>query len=423
MTSIPYFAAALSMFLVGNAIAAELPEGTVLDASNIGAHASDTLEGHPISSLMPDTQKMLVEKYGLKMHLAHSKPIVVSPDIVRATEEQLGKVTLDPQTKKVIGFKAGVAFPKISQDDPDIALKLIWNQFYLAPVVGDSQQTSANASYTIDAKTGIERSFQIRSNKIRLDGRWSGGPTALEDGTVHKIQADVFVAPRDAAGLGVFQKSYNDGRPDAIWAYVKSARRIRRLSGGAWMDPIGSMDMLNDDNWMINAFPLWYKGYRYLGKRWMLVMAHQPNMPGEDPSIRWDFETPPHWNPKNATFEAREVHMIEAIPPIEHPYSKKILYMETDPYFPHFYLGEFYDKKNELWRIANSGFSELPMADGKPGFSLTFVLYVDVQRERGTLVDLVPDPKHYVINRPGLTPEMFQPEILKEAAEGKLASQ
>ena len=188
------------------------------------------------------------------------------------------------------------------------------------------------------------------------------------------------------------------------------------------MDPVGNLDILNDDNWLLNAYPLWYKEYRYLGKRWILAVTHQPAIPGQDPGLRWDFKSPPHWNPKGLTVEPREVHVIEAIPPAEHPYSKKILYMESDPYFPHFYLGEYYDKKQELWRIANQGFGPLKMADGKPGFFTTFLLYVDVQRERATLVDINPDPRHYVLNRPNARPEDFKPELLKDAAEGKLAT-
>jgi hypothetical protein len=188
------------------------------------------------------------------------------------------------------------------------------------------------------------------------------------------------------------------------------------------MDPVGTLDILNDDNWLLNAYPLWYKEYRYVGKRWILAVAHQPPIPGKNPELRWDFKSAPHWNPRRLVFEPREVHVLEAIPPTEHPYSKKILYMESDPYFPHFYLGEYYDKKNELWRIANQGFGEMTTADGKPGFFTTFLLYVDVQRARATLVDINPDPAHYIINRPTANPDEFRPEILKDAAGGKLST-
>jgi hypothetical protein len=414
-------ACAMALLVGGTETAvAGVPVGTILEAANLDSLAQEEFEGHRVRDLLTETQELQIRKYGMKMRLARTKPIIVSPDIIAATEKNASSVRFDPATGKVGGFVSGLPFPDISDADPHKALKLMWNQFWLAPGVGDSQQASTNIGFTINADTGVDRTFEIRPNKIRMDGRWSGGPAALGDGTLHKIQADVFVGPRDLAGLGTYQQSYNDGRLDDIWAYVKSARRVRRLSGGAWMDPIGVFDILNDDNWIINAYPLWYTEYRYVGKRYILANVHQPAVPGKDPKLRWDLETPPHWNPRNFVVEPRQVHVIEAIPPKEHPYSRKVVYMEADPYFPHFYLGDFYDRKNELWRIANQGFGEMQMGDCKPGFFTTSLLYVDVQRDRGTFVDINPDPAVYVLNNPTLRPEHFRPEMLKEAAEGRM---
>lgn len=381
----------------------------------------DTFEGHRIADLLLDSQRLLISQYGMKIELADSRPIVVSPDIVDATERNSSNARLDVQTGKVSGFVAGVPFPRIDPDDPDIALKLIWSQFYLAPVLGDVQEVSDITAFTVGARDGVRRTQNIRGQQIRMEGRFSGGPATLGDGTVHKMQVDYFTGPRDIAGTGVFQIKYNDGRVDDVFAYVKTARRIRRLSGGSWMDPTGALDFLNDDSFLFNSYPLWHQGYRYLGRRWMLAVVHQPPIGGPDSNQRYDLETPPHWNSKGLKFEPREVHVIEVVTPEVHPYSKKVLYMEADPYFPHFYFGEYYDRKGELWRIHQSHFGEKEMADGKPGFYIAGFPIIDVQREQATVLDLRPDG--YVLNRPGVVPEDFRPEILKEAAEGRLASQ
>lgn len=401
------------------ALAEELSAGTVLDSGNIEGLMESTFEGHRVSDLLVGSQRLLISQYGMKVELSSSRPIVVSPDIVDATERYSGEVRLDPQTRKVAGFTAGVAFPRIEPDDPDIALKLIWNQFYLAPALGDVQEVSDITAFTIGANDGVRRTQSLRGQQLRMEGRFSGGPATLGNGLVHKMQVDYFTAPRDIAGTGVFQIKYNDGRVDDVFAYVKTARRIRRLSGGTWMDPTGALDFLNDDSFLFNSYPLWHQGYRYLGKRWMLAVVHQPAILGSDSSQRLDFENPPHWNNKGLKFEPRGVHVIEVITPDAHPYLKKVLYMEADPYFPHFYFGEYYDRKGELWRVHQSHFGEKEMADGKPGFYIAGFSVVDVQREQATALDLVPDG--YVLNRPGVVPEDFRPEILKEAAEGRLA--
>ena len=417
MKTLPLLLTALTVIVLP-AFADELPEGTVISATNIDSIASHTFEGHTVSDMIPASVRLLVVKYGLKIQLGHSRPLEISPDYVEATKRYSGQAKLDPSSKKVVNYVAGAPFPNINASDPDAALKLIWNQFYVAPVVGDVQEVGSIQTYTVTAKDGIERKFGMRGGQIRMEGRVSGGPASLGDGTLHKLQCDYFVAPRDTAGVGVFQMKYNDGRPDSVWAYVKSARRIRRMSGGSWMDPTGSLDFLNDDSFLLNSYPLWYKEYRYLGKRWVLVVAHQPPRGGADSATRYDFKDAPHWNPIGMIFEPREVHVIEAIPPAGHPYSKKVLYMESDPNFPHFYLGEFYDKKPELWRVMWHMFGPKTMADGKPGFYIASMASIDVQRERATVLDLVAD--NYVLNRPEAGPQDFRPEVLKEAAEGKM---
>jgi hypothetical protein len=407
--------------MVSPTFADELPEGTVISAENVDIVASNTFEGHKIADLIPESMRLLVVKYGLKMQLGHSRPLEVSPDYIEATKRYAGQVSLDSSSKKVVNFVAGVPFPSINESDPDAALKLVWNQFYVAPVLGDVQEVGNIQTYTVTAQSGIERSFVMRGKQFRMDGRVSGGPATLGEGAVHKLQVDFFVAPRDTAGVGVFQMRYNDGRPDSVWAYVKSARRIRRMSGGSWMDPTGSLDMLNDDSFLLNSYPLWYEQYNYLGKRWILAVAHQPSRGQKgDSSSRYDFENAPHWNPTNIIYEPRQVHVIEAIPPVEHPYSKKILYMESYAYFPHFYFGEFYDKKSELWRMMWHMFGEKQMADGKPGFYIAAHVNIDVQRERASVLDITSD--QYVLNRPGASQSDFRPEVLKEAAEGKMAN-
>ncbi|MCG2634953.1 MAG: DUF1329 domain-containing protein, partial [Gammaproteobacteria bacterium] len=403
----------------GSVAAAELTEGTVIDASNIDQLQADTFEGHTVKELIPEKLAMWVRNYGLTIPLQHSAPIVVSPDYATATEKYASQATYNPATRTVDGFVAGVPFPEISPDDPDIAMKLIWNQYYVAPGAGDAQEVGNIGTYVVDGVKGIERTLTMRGGQIRMEGRVSGGPASLDDGTIHKKQMDFFVAPRDTAGLGVYQIKYNDGRLDSTWAYVKAARRIRRVSGGSWMDPTGALDFLNDDSFLLNSYPTWYPEYRYLGKRWILAIVHSKAPTGGDVNERYDFDNPPYWNPINHGWEPRQVHVIEAIPPVEHPYSRKVLYMEAEqPLFPHFYLGEFYDRKDEFWRMMWMGMLPKEMPDGKPGFAIATFGAVDFQREHASVLDMVPDD--YVLNRPGVTPDDYQPGTLKAVAEGRI---
>ena len=91
-------------------------------------------------------------------------------------------------------------------------------------------------------------------------------------------QKTYFVAhyPQDIRGLGLFSVRYNQADskvPDDSYAYLKSVRRVRRLSGGAWMDPIGGTDQLYDDWDIWDAAPTKYKSNKLIEKRWVLACA------------------------------------------------------------------------------------------------------------------------------------------------------
>ncbi|MBL8477355.1 MAG: DUF1329 domain-containing protein, partial [Methyloversatilis sp.] len=89
------------------------------------------------------------------------------------------------------------------------------------------------------------------------------------------------------------------------------------------------------------------------------AIAHSPEIsvdvkqPYTEPAKRFPrigIEIPPHFNPApDIGWEPREVYVVEGIPPPEHPYSKKVVYMEVD--FPRPYLGYAEDRKGEFWKM------------------------------------------------------------------------
>ena len=120
--------------------------------------------------------------------------------------------------------------------------------------------------------------------------------------------------------------------------------------------------MLNDDAMIFNARPSWYKSFRVLEKKHILVAANNPGKYGEtdnynpkynDPAKAYemvDLENAPCWNPSTMVgWEPVEVYIIECIPPERHPYSKRIIYMDTRD--PEVYMGDCYDKAGAIWKF------------------------------------------------------------------------
>jgi len=338
------------------AIAAELPAGTVIDKSNIDAVKSDTFDGHSVASLLTDKVEWQVRNWNLKLTLDHAKPFPVEPRLVEATKTYSNQVKFDSKSKEVTGYIAGVPFPDIQASDPDAGFKVMWN-FYYAPREGD---TVYNDSFIlgINGNSGLETKQAWIYQRYYFKNRLLDKQPTVGDGSVAAKTFLLAQYPEDIKGIGTFTVRSDSAKFEDTWAYLKSARRARRLSGGAWMDPIGGSDILGDDNNVFNARPSWYKNFKLVGKRWILAVtdgrkdnrvASKSGTVDEFPAI--DLKNPPYWNPVEK-WQPREVYVIEATPPDEHPYSKRVMYVDVDNFRP--WYSENYDKKGEFWKFTMS---------------------------------------------------------------------
>jgi hypothetical protein len=345
--------ASLFAGFLGATAAAELPAGTVISKANLDQVKNDTFEGKTIASMLPEKLEMQVRDYALTIKLRKSMPIRPDPKMVDATRKYAGEVKYDAATNEVTGYKAGLPFPDIKADDANYAAKLIWNFYYASPT-GQVMDFRKFAFLLIDQDKGLERTQHWFFIRYFMKNRLTGNNVPVDgDGSEFSRTLLFATYPQDIRGLGTFTIRKDGPQVEDNWVYIKSARRTRRLPGGAWMDPIGGTDQLNDDIEIWNARPSWYKGYKYLGKRWILAVANgsrtwdesKKGTPEEFPAV--DLANAPHWNMKDE-WEPREVHVIEATPPAEHPYSRKVVYMETQ--IPRIYFGEAYDKKGDFWK-------------------------------------------------------------------------
>lgn len=360
ITSQAFAAAALFGLVTQAALAGELVPGFVISKENFDKIKGETFEGKTITSMVPDKLEAMIKNFGLTIKLAHSKKIEMDPKYVEATKKHSKDVKFDPATRTVSGWTAGMLFPpeSIKMEDPNAGDKVIWN--LRAATYGATMDLRDISFVFISGKTGIERVQRWQSRRYYMEGRLDGGPVSEGNGSIAQKTFLFATSPQDIRGLGTFSIRYNDSTsatPDDTWAYLKSVRRTRRLSGGAWMDPIGGTDQLYDDWDIWDAFPTKYRANKLIGKRFVLAVAHSPlvsvdnskrDTPEEFPSVGLT-EAPYFFPTKTIEWEPREVFVVEGAPPPEHPYSKKVVYMEVD--FPRPYLGEMYDQKGEFWKF------------------------------------------------------------------------
>ncbi len=401
-----------SFSLMGTA--AELPEGTVISAKNLDQIMDDTFEGFKIRDLLTDKFQMWVRDYALEMQLGHAQELQVDPEYIAATEKYKGQAKLNTDNT-VSNYTAGIPFTDVDPVDKSCGWKLAWDHFYADPIMGNSWIALGDVKI-YDAKKGEIDHFTAWSAKSIFEGRTRGEPRIgnVDD---HARYLLVLTEPYDIAGIGVFTKQYNNAQADDGWAYVKALRRVRRIAGGkSWMDPQPKMDLLNDDNQTVLGYPGWFKNWECKGKRHILAVttANDPNIPYTFADAVKEDEFP-HWNPKGLVWEPREVYVVEGETPDEHPYSKKVLYMDAK--YPFYYHGEMYDRKGEFWRLWRQSYSHIKSCDGTPAYADTHTMSIDFQNQRATFIRIGLNKSNC------LSPDFFNPDVLQKAASGALAEE
>jgi hypothetical protein len=408
-----------------NVSAQDLPEGTQINAGNWEQMRTQTYEGKTIESMVPEAIQKAVREYGLEITLRHSEPATLANHIREATATYSSQVKYDPATRKVTGWVAGIPFPDpkvIESAPPEQGGDMVLYNVALAGVnVADNTNCyGPYATLQIDPEKGIERVQGASASYFRVKGRTTGGPTFVGNKPNElKIQVVVFDSPYDIAGLGVYRRIYDDGQLDDIYAYVKSVRRIRRLSGGSWMDTLSGTDILNDDTYSLEAHPTWYPRNELKGKRWMLWPVHSPPIEKHDLGEVLDYKNPPYWNPINKWWEPREVYEVEITTPKGHPYGKKTVYVDAE--IPRALLSVAYTKSGELWRVIYSMIGPEPPKPGEggpPAYQLYNFGAWDLRANHGNYMDC----GRWDTNVP-LRYEDVTPRLLSEAAAGKRLGQ
>lgn len=347
------------MLAAGVVQAAELPEGSVVSKANIDKVKDDTFMGQKIADLLAERMDWELRNTNRKFTLTKAPEPKVAPKWTEASQKYSSAVRYNAITREVSGYQAGLPFPAINEGDSSAGEKIMWNYYFGATnYPGDLR---CDVWFPTVSSKGFEASQFWLFDRIRNRGRLFGESSTLDESDWLTKTIFVGVAPQDIKGTGTFTIRYDaPAKLEDQWVYVKSARRTRRLTGNAWMDPVGSFDFLNDDIYIYNARPSQYKQNKLIGKRWILAATNfnpQRNAAKAGTAEEWaymDMKEAPYWN-VNIPMTPREVYIVEATPPAEHPYSKKVMYVDSKVF--NIYRGEFYDKKGEFWRLGEFFFT------------------------------------------------------------------
>jgi hypothetical protein len=282
-----------------------------------------------------------------------------SVEYVAATQKNKGVAKIGPENS-LEGHKGGQPFLSDEIDckgDPKAGAKIMWNHKYQWNGFGGAE---ANFYYSYwDRGEELPLYYQGVGQFIWLS-RHVENQYAKTDGDVFRgekrtsaegVQVD---QPFDARGIALMTYRYkaSDGpkattKNDDTWVYVPTLRRTRRISTAQRTDAVAGTDFTLDDLFSFNGIVPQYE--------WTCVGEGKFLAPMNTKVKAYPYAKDHNFGPYGLSYaddrwELRDSWVVEMDPRNEdHPYSKKILYIDKQTYTSHYSFA--FDTKNELWKI------------------------------------------------------------------------
>jgi hypothetical protein len=285
---------------------------------------------------------------GARMTVIEARAIPLEPERLIATQQYHAQVSLSPNKNALENYVAGLPFPMVSDDDPDIAIKLMFN--YENRIVVDDVDIRNFECDTgsLDPESGlrIERHFLMgHFRRLYYISRLYHEPKPLwptPDEIRYRELMHPIIEPFDLKGVGLTYNRYLDpARQDDSWLYFPLLKRVRRLSSAQRSDALFGQDADIDSYGGYAGNPAWMD-WRLLGRKQLLAPMHTHHFPA-----RWS--APPADFIFDDTWEPREVYVVEGTSRLEsYAYSRRVIYIDRESFVIPY--TEMYDREGELWK-------------------------------------------------------------------------
>ena len=335
-------------------------------------------------------------EHGMTITVVPTKKVEWPRAYREATEAHAGQVRLSADKTVLENYVAGMPFPNIDVNDPDAAMKIMWNYQY-KPIITDDvlmrdfQVPSGPLTYT--APMVPDREFVLGDfRRLYYNGRLFVDPKPEmpnPDAIRYKEILAPIVAPFDMKGVGQLSFRYlSAARQDDTWLYVPAVRRIRRMSTSQRSDSLFGQDTDQDSYWGFSGNIAWSE-WKLLGVKQALGVVHREHYPVQRCPDGADFAYCDNW-------EKRPVYVIEGISKMpQYAYSKRILYLDSEAWVVLY--SDIYDKRGELWKVWMEFFSFRKQSH--PGSKITYqdemgftsATMIDTQLDHATVI-MIPGP-------------------------------
>lgn len=327
---------------------------------------------------------------GAKLPVVEGVPTPMEPFRDEATQRYSPQVSLTPDKNAMRNYVAGIPFPMVTDDDPDVAIKMMFN-FEARIVVDDVAVRNFNCD-TGRTRPGkgfeLERHYVIDSfRRLFYVSRFKHDPKPVwqtPDGVRYRELLGPLHEPFDLKGAGFTYIRYLDpSRHDDSWIYFPQFKRVRRLSTSQRSEGVFGQDVDLDSYVGYAGNPAW-SHWTYLGKKKVLGMMNARNLPGRSQPAPADFFPDDAW-------ETREVYVLLAVSKLGgYNFGQRVIYVDRESWLIPY--TEIYDLKGALWKslVQAWKFGKKPFPEAQKAvyeheqFYLPTFSMIDIQQDHVT---------------------------------------
>ena len=408
-----------------------------------------------VQNLVSPGNYTLVQR-GMVMDIVPSEKLEWPPPYTSATEKYHAQVTLAPDGS-LHNYVAGLPFPLVDANDPEMATKLMWN-FSYRPLYSDDADLRFPEIASYAAAGGDPLSyftvghFAFYNNIGRIEvPPIPTDPDAAESGVRYRFAFYPFLEPSELRGFGMVRYRHIDPKvEDNTWVFNPGNRRLRRESVNVLTDAIGMLpgfsasggggggggyggggvgasaggslaSSIDPDSYFGFAAKVEDYTYKFLGDKNMLASVNAKTSPETGcPTDGNHTVCPENW-------EMRHLYVVEADakPGNNFSISKRILYVDSEGWF--ITASDQYDREGKLWKtlVTFNTYRDRPVPDAKIAiypykrmFQLALVDY-DLTNSNSSIVFMpgptAPDRECWYIDMGVVNNAFFTPESLKNA--------
>jgi hypothetical protein len=351
-----------------------------------------------VVELMSPGNYILVRE-GMQLRIVPSDKLEWPPPFKTATEKYSPQVQLLPNgTLK--GYLAGLPFPLLDPNDPQMATKVMWN-FSYRPLYSDDIDMRFPEVASFDKhSTGSPLSyytvghFAFYNNVGRIEvPPIPTDPDGVASGIRYRFGFYPFMEPSSLRGYGMVRQRHIDPNiDDNVWVYNPATRKLRRESADVLSDSIGALpgfggggagggggvaggaggmggvggaspfaNTLDPDSYFGFSAKIEDFNYRFLGEKEMLAAVHADH----SPEVQCPYDGGKTICPEN--WEMRHLYVIEADskPGRDATIPRRIFYIDSEGWF--ITASDQYDRDGKLWKtIATfNTYRDRPVPDAK----------------------------------------------------------